>query len=280
MKRWHLGRYLFMVIALLFALFPILWAVSAAFNPTGALATQELIPRHPSLQNFRTLFHNPDQPFWRWFSNSMIVATVQASLTVVLCSLAAFAFSRLRFSGRRYGLIALLLLQMFPSALAGVALFLLIGQIGDTFPLFGLGTNAGLIVASLGGALGANTWLMKAFFDSIPKELDESAVIDGASHAQIFRIVILPLARPILAVMFLLTFIASINDYLIPSVLLAGDPDRYTLSVGLFNYVQGRGARFGPFAAGALIASVPVVSLFFVLQRHLTDGLTQGAVKG
>jgi arabinogalactan oligomer / maltooligosaccharide transport system permease protein len=280
MKRSNLWRYVFVVFALAFALFPIVWAMSAAFNPTSALATQQLLPGDPSLQNFRTLFNNPDQPFWRWFFNSMIVATVQSTVAVMLCSLSAFAFSRLRFSGRRYGLIALLLLQMFPSALASVALFLLIGRIGDVFPFFGLGTNAGLVLASLGGVLGVNTWLMKAFFDSIPRELDESAVIDGASHAQIFRIIILPLAKPILAVMFLLTFIASINDYLVPSVLLSGDPKRYTLSVGLFNYVQGRGTRFGPFAAGALIASIPVVSLFFFLQRHLTDGLTQGAVKG
>ncbi len=283
MRTWFATRgwrHLVGICALIFALFPIVWTVSAAFNPTAGLSTQQPIPTHPSLENFRTIFNNPGQPFWLWFRNSMIISTTQATLTVGLCALAAFAFSRLRFSGRRVGLMVILLVQMFPAGLAIVAIFLIVQTFGSVFPAVGLGTSAGLILVTLGGAMGVNTWLMKAFFDTLPRELDEAAVVDGASHSQIFFSIILPLVKPILAVMFLLTFIASINDYLVPNVLLTGNPKRFTLSVGLFNYVQGRSSRFGPFAAGALIASIPVVSLFFLLQRYLTDGLTQGAVKG
>jgi arabinogalactan oligomer / maltooligosaccharide transport system permease protein len=273
-------RHVVGIVALIFALFPILWAISAAFNPKGGLSTQEVIPRNPSLQNFRTILNNPSQPYLTWMRNTVIVATIAGFCTVFLASLAAYAFSRLRFKGRRAGLLMLLLVQMFPTLLLVVAIYLMTLSIGKTFPVIGLGTKTGLIVVYLGGALGVNTWLLKGFFDTIPRELDESAVVDGASHAQIFFKIIFPLARPMLAVIFLLSFIASVNDLLVPNVLLAGDSDKFTLSVGLFNYVQGRSARFGPFAAGALLASIPVVALFGYLQKFLTGGLTQGAVKG
>jgi arabinogalactan oligomer / maltooligosaccharide transport system permease protein len=283
MKRWfqeHAWRHVVGVLAVFFALFPILWAISAAFNPTGGLSTQKPIPTEPSLGNFRTILHNPTQPFATWFRNSMIVSVSSAFFTVLLCSLAAYAFSRLRFKGRRVGLLTILLVQMFPALLLVVAVYLMLLNMGRTFPAVGLGTNLGLILVYLGGAMGVNTWLLKAFFDTLPRELDESAVVDGASHAQIFFRIILPLTIPMLAMIFLLSFIASVNDYVVPNVLLAGNPKRFTLSVGLFNYVQGRSSRFGPFAAGALIASIPIVALFGFLQRYLTDGLTQGAVKG
>jgi arabinogalactan oligomer / maltooligosaccharide transport system permease protein len=283
MIRWfrlHGWRHFVGIAAVAFAVFPILWAISAAFNPRGGLSTQELIPANPSFENFRTIFNNPAQPFWTWFRNSMLISLTQSIFTVALCTLAAYAFSRLRFQGRRAGLLFILLVQMFPAGLAFVAIYLISRSIGATFPAIGLGTSAGLVLVTLGGAMSVNTWLMKGFFDTIPRELDESAVVDGASHSQIFMQIVLPLIKPMLAVMFLLIFIASINDYLIPNILLSGSPKRYTLSVGLFNYVQGRSSRFGPFAAGALIASLPVVSLFYFFQRYLTDGLTQGAVKG
>jgi arabinogalactan oligomer/maltooligosaccharide transport system permease protein len=266
--------------ALAFAIIPIMWAVSAAFNPTSGLSTQQAIPTHPSLQNFHTILSNPDQPFLRWVRNTLVVATFAGIFTVFLASLAAFAFSRLRFKGRRYGLLMLLLVQMFPTLLLVVAIYLMSVAIGKTFPAFGLGTHANLILVYLAGALGVNAWLLKGFFDTIPRELDESARVDGASHAQIYFQIILPLAAPMLAVIFLLSFVASVNDLLVPNYLLAGNPKHYTLTVGLYNYIQGRSARFGPFAAGALIAAIPMIALFGVLQRYLTAGLTQGAVKG
>jgi arabinogalactan oligomer/maltooligosaccharide transport system permease protein len=274
-------RHVIALAALVFAMFPVLWVVSAAFSG-GNLSSQTLIPEDPTLDNFRELMTEPGHPpFWRWFFNSLFVGTITAVGTVFLCAFAAFAFSRMRFQGRRPGLLALLLVQMFPNLLAIVALFLLMTRIKGMFPAIGLGTVWGLIFIYLGGALGVNTWLMKGFFDTIPKELDESAKVDGATHAQIFWKIIMPLAAPVLAVIGLLSFIASQAEFLIADVILGQNEDQRTLAVGLSRYIlAGFDNRWGPFAAGSLIGAIPVVMLFLFLQRYMVSGLTSGAVKG
>lgn len=274
-------RHVVGVLAVAFAIFPILWVISAAFSD-GNLNSQQLIPENPSLNNFRVLMSDPGHPpFWRWFYNSMFVGVLTASGTVFLCACAAYAFSRLRFRGRRPGLLALLLVQMFPNLLAIVALFLFMTRVKGMFLGIGLGTTWGLIFIYLGGALGVNTWLMKGFFDTLPKELDESAKVDGATHAQIFFMIVLPLAAPVLAVIGLLSFVMSQAEFLVADVILGQNNDQRTVAVGLSRYVlAGFDNRWGPFAAGALIAAVPVVVLFLFLQRFIVSGLTSGAVKG
>jgi arabinogalactan oligomer / maltooligosaccharide transport system permease protein len=269
-------RHLFALLALGFALFPVLWVISAAFSD-GNLNSQELIPAEPSLENFRTLF---EQPFWRWFWNSMFIGVMTAVWTVFFCALAAYAFSRLRFRGRRGGMLALLLIQMFPNLLAVVALFLFMTRIKGLYPAIGLGTSWGLIFIYLGGALGVNTYLIKGFFDTIPASLDEAAKIDGCTHAQTFFKIILPLARPVLAVIALLSFITTQAEFLVASVMLGQNENAKTLAVGLSQYVRaGFDNRWGPFAAGSLIGAIPVVLLFMFLQRYIVSGLTAGAVK-
>ncbi len=282
--RWfrHTGwRHVVGVLAIGFALFPVLWVISAAFSE-GNLSSQQLIPERPTLDNFRALMTDEGHPpFWRWFFNSMFVGVVTALGTVFLCACAAFAFSRLRFRGRRPGLLALLLVQMFPNLLAIVALFLFMTRVKGLFPAIGLGTVWGLIFIYLGAALGVNTWLMKGFFDTLPKELDESAKIDGATHAQVFFKIILPLGAPILAVIGLLSFVTSQAEFLLADVILGQNTDQRTLAVGLSRYIlAGFDNRWGPFAAGALIGAIPVVVLFLFLQRYIVSGLTSGAVKG
>jgi len=273
-------RHIFAIIALVFALFPVIWVVSAAFSDTG-LSSQRVIPENPTLDNFRALMTDEGHPpFWRWFVNSMFIGTVTAVITVFFCSLAAFAFSRLRFKGRRGGMLALLLIQMFPNLLAIVALFLFATRIKGLYPAIGLGTPWMLIFIYLGGALGVNTYLIKGFFDTIPKSLDEAARIDGCSHAQTFFLIILPLARPVLAVIGLLSFIFTQAEFMIASVIVGGNDDSKTLAVGLSNYVlAGFDDNWGPFAAGSLIGAIPVVLLFLFLQRFIVSGLTSGAVK-
>jgi arabinogalactan oligomer/maltooligosaccharide transport system permease protein len=275
-------RHIVAAIALLFALFPVYWVVIGAFDPSGSLSSQELVPSELSLDNFRALLSDDGHPpFWTWFWNSMIVCTVTASGTVLLCALGAYAFSRLRFRGRRPGLLALLLIQMFPNSVAVVAIFLVVQRIGDVFPALGLGQLSSLTLVYLGGAIGINTWLIKGFFDTIPHELDESAKVDGATHLQIFVKVVLPLAIPILVVVFLLQFIVTINELILAEALLRGNDDNSTLAVGLSRYVNaGFNSRWGPFAAGSLISAVPVVAIFFFAQRYIVSGLTAGAVKG
>ena len=272
-------RYLVAVVAILFALFPVYFVVLAALSPSQTLQGQRLIPVETTLANFSLLF--AATPFWTWLSNSLRIAGAAAAANMFLSAMAAYAFSRLRFRGRRVGLLMILLVQMFPQLLASVAIFLFMVDVRAVFPMLGFGTRIGLFLVYLGGALGANTWLMKGFFDTIPIELDESARVDGASHAQVFLRVVLPLSAPILVVTGLLSFIFLFNEFILASVLLGQQPTNQTLATGLFRFIdQNYGQQWGPFAAGALIGSLPPLLLFIFLQRWLVSGLTSGAVKG
>ena len=201
-------------------------------------------------------------------------------LTVILGALAAYAFSRFRFRGRRLGMLTLLLIQMFPQLLLVVAIYLIVLNTGDVFPFLGLNTYSALILVYLGGAMGVNTWLMKGFFDTIPSELDESARVDGATPSQVFWGVILPLAAPVLAVVGLFSFVFTINEFVIVSTLMQ-TRDHFTLPVGMRQFIDKQySEQWGVFCAGVLLAAIPVVIVFQFLQRFIVSGLTQGSVKG
>ncbi|MGK5518589.1 sugar ABC transporter permease [Micromonospora sp. URMC 107] len=266
------------VLAVAFSLFPILFVLSAALNPLGTLSSTELLPTGASVENFTNLFDRT--AFEWWFFNSLLIAGVASFASVFLSALAAYAFSRMRFAGRRVGLLSLLLIQMFPQFLAIVAIFLIFTTITDLWPAIGFNTPWGLLLLYLGGALGVNTWLMKGFFDTLPRELDESATMDGASHAQVFFRIMLPLVAPILAVTGLLAFIGTINEFLMANVFLTNSESK-TLAVGMFGLVAGeRNNNFGIFAAGTLLTAIPTVLVFQMVQRYIVSGLTAGAVKG
>lgn len=265
------------VIGIIYALFPVIWIASASFNPSGSLSGQPLIPQNPTLENYRELF---ERDYWLWMRNSILVASVTATLSVLVSAVSAYAFSRFRFAGRRSLLLTVFLVQVFPNTLSMVATFLLIQLIGQYFPFFGLNSLGGLILVYLGGAMGINTWLMKGFFDTIPRDLDESAKIDGATDWQIFWLVIMPLVRPILAVVAILSFVGTYGDYLLALVLVT-EEEMYTLAVGLSVFIgDSFSQRWGAFAAGALIGAVPIVIIYLLLQDFIVGGLTQGAVKG
>ncbi|GGL91631.1 sugar ABC transporter permease [Micromonospora yangpuensis] len=273
-------RHLVGVLAVGFSLFPILFVFSAALNPQGTLSSTTLVPTDGlSLANVGELFERT--AFGRWFVNSLLIAGLASFASVFLSSLAAYAFSRMRFAGRRVGLLALLLIQMFPQFLAIVAIFLIFGTITDLWPAIGFNTPWGLLLLYLGGALGVNTWLMKGFFDTLPRELDESATMDGATHAQVFFRIMLPLVAPILAVTGLLAFISTINEFLMANVFLTST-DSKTLAVGMYGMLQGneRNNNFGIFAVATLLTAIPTVLVFQFLQRYIVSGLTSGAVKG
>ncbi len=273
-------RHLVAWAALAFAVFPIVWIASASFNPLGTLTSQKLIPDNPNLDNYRSLVE--EVPYRAWYVNTLLIAGGAAAIQVLLSAFAAYAFSRMRFRGRRTGLLAVLLVQMFPQVLAFVPIFLIMTSIKGVFPAIGLGSQWGLLLIYLGGAMGVNTWLMKGFFDTIPVDFDESAKVDGATHSQVFFRIILPLVAPILAVVFLLSFIFLINDFVLADAVLGqGDNNKFTLSIGLYRYLSDQfNLRWGPFAAGALLAGIPVIVLFQFLQRYIVSGLTQGGVKG
>lgn len=281
--RWarELGwRHAIAFLALAFGLLPIMWVVSAAFSKDPSISSVAIVPTDPTTENFTRLFGNPDQPFGRWYVNTMIVAVVAAVFTVLIAAGAAYAFSRFRFKGRKVGLLFLLLVQMFPQFLSLTAIYAIMVAIGDVFPPIGLDTLAGLVLVYLGGSMGVNAWLIKGFFDTIPMEIDESAKVDGATHGQVFWGIILPLAAPVLAVVGLLSFIGTLNEFIIASALIQ-DPETKTLAVGLQSFISNQySENWGPFAAGALLAAIPVVILFLVLQRFIVSGLTAGSVKG
>jgi len=259
-------------------LFPVMAVVTSAFS--GGNDLNSILPSQFSLANFKTLFTDEAVYFPAWARNTLIVCTANASINVLFGALGAYAFSRLRFKGRRAALMTLLLVQIFPAFLALSAIYYIMTQITEVAPLIGKGTLIGLILVYTGGALGVNSWLIKGFFDTIPKELDESAMIDGATHSQIFFKIILPLALPALAVVFMLSFIGLLNEFIIAATLLS-DPQKQTLAVGLFNFIGTDFAqKWGPFSAGALMAAVPVVVIFVYLQKYVVSGLVAGSVKG
>ncbi len=283
-------RYLVGLLAIAFAVFPILYVISSAFNEVDSLGTTGLIPRDVTLDNFRAILSGSpgdegtseaalDVPYKNWYVNMIFVSGATALLSVFFGVLAAYAFARFRFKGRRMGMLSLLLIQMFPTFLAVVAIYLIVLRVGDIFPAVGLDTRVGLILVYLGGVLGVNTWLMKGFLDSIPDSLDESARVDGATPGQVFWAVILPLAAPVLAVVGLISYIFSINEFIIASVLL-DSTDKFTMTVGLYGFINDKYAQqWGTFCAGVILAAIPVVILFFFLQRYFTEGVA-GAVKG
>jgi ABC-type maltose transport system permease subunit len=274
-------RHLVLWIFVAFALFPVLWIFSASINPTNNMNVQRLIPKTITWNHYVELFTNPQHPFGIWLWNSIKIAVITSVLTVILSALAAYAFSRFRFKGRRTGLLGLLLIQMFPQMLALVAIYMLLLQFGKISPWIGLNTHTGLIMVYLGGAMGFNTWLMKGYFDTIPRSLEESAKVDGASQFQAFTRIILPLAKPILATIFVLTFIGIYSEYILARVLLS-TTHQYTLAVGLNLFISGTGwgTRWGIFAAGALIGAIPFLIIFAIAQHLLVSGLTRGSVKG
>jgi arabinogalactan oligomer/maltooligosaccharide transport system permease protein len=273
-------RHLVAVVVSIFAIFPLLYVLSASLNPRGTLTGSNQLFSQVGFDAYVRILTDPSIPYAMWFLNTLIVATVTGFTMVFIGALAAYAFSRMRFTGRRVGLITIVVVQMFPQLLAVVAIFLMMSSIGDWFPAIGLNTLSGLILIYLGGALGVNTYLMYGFFNTIPKELDEAAKIDGAGHARVFFTIILRLVAPILAVVGLLSFIGIVNEFVIASIMLI-DPEKQTLVVGLTKLVSNpRYADWAAFSAGAVMAAIPVVVLFLLLQRYIVGGLTAGATKG
>lgn len=272
-------RHLVGIAALIFAAIPILYVFSASFNPLGTVASTELIPKEFSLVHYETLLGGARGNFTQWALNTIIVCGVVASVQIFLSVLASYAFSRMRFYGRRTGLLGLLLVMMFPAILSMIAVYTMIADLGEAIPFFGLNSLPGYIIVMLGGSLG-QVWLIKGFFDTVPKELDEAAIIDGASHWQVFWRILLPTLTPILATTFLISLVGVMSDFLLGSIFLTSD-DKKTLAVGLYGMLLGdRSNNLGIFAAGAVMTMVPVIILYQFLQRYIVGGSTSGAVKG
>lgn len=279
-------RLIVAVLLIAFAIFPVLWMISASFDNSNSLATQSLIPANAGVSNYLRLFNkDPNFSFgeikyWTWLGNSIKISSISTILSLTITTLAAFAFSRLRFNGRVGMLKGILLIQAFPNLLSLVATFTLVSNIGSIVKAIGLNTHAGLILVYMGGSMGMNIWLMKGYLDTIPRAIDESGMLDGATPFQIFWHLLLPLLRPILFVVAILSFIGTYGDFLLARVLL-NDSSKYTLMVGLQIFTAGQfDKKWGVFAAGALIGALPIMLIYFFLQDQIVGGLTQGSVKG
>lgn len=260
-----------------YAVFPLVYVFSASLDPRGSLAGSSNFFQNIDIANYAAL---SETRFWTWVWNTLLIGGISAFGAVIMGAAAAYAFSRFRFTGRRASLTALLIIQMFPQTVAFVAVFLMLLALGEVMPALGIDSKIALICVYLGGALGANTFLMYGFFNTIPVSIDESAKIDGASHVQIFFQLILPLTKPVLAVVGLLAFIACFGDFILARIVLTGEQN-WTLAVGMYQWVSNQlTSRWGLFAAGTVVAALPVLLLFLSLQRFIVGGLTQGAVKG
>lgn len=270
-------KYLLAVVAIFYAVFPLIFVLSASLNPQGSLAGSSALFSVISGSNYEAL---SSTQFWSWFRNTIVVSGASAIGAVLMGAAAAYAFSRFRFNGRRFSLTALLIVQMFPQTIAFVAVFLLLLALGEVVPQLGINSHLALICVYLGGALGANTFLMYGYFNTVPIEIDESAKIDGATHAQTFWKLIMPLVTPILAVVALLAFISSFGDFILAKIVLTTE-DNWTLAVGMYQWVSNQlTSRWGLFSAGAVVAALPILVLFLSLQRYIVGGLTSGSVKG
>ena len=269
-------------------MFPLLAIVSISLRP-GNFATGSLIPSDVSLEHWKLALGisyqasdgslvEPPFPVMRWLWNSVKVAAISAFLIVAISTTAAYAFARLRFRFKTQILNSMMLLQMFPAVLALVAIFAIFETIGEYVPWLGVETHAGLILAYLGG-VAMHIWTIRGYFDTIPVEIEECAKVDGATHWQAFQYVLLPMAVPILMVVFVLAFIGGIIEYPVASILLRQEAN-LTLAVGSKYYLYEQKYLWGDFAAAAVLSGLPITAVFLFAQRWIVSGLTAGGVKG
>lgn len=258
-------------IAIVLVIFPALWIVMSSFSAGDSFFLSSLFPQKLSAEHYVKLFRETD--FIRWVWNSLKLCLTVACIQLALTSLAAYAFARLRFTGRKYGLMALLVLQVFPNSMAVAGYYILIYN-------FGLVDSSLALIFVLAGGSAFNIWLLKSYIDGIPVELDEAAMMDGANHFQVFYKIVLPLAVPQLAVLFLFSFIATYSEYVITSIFLQ-TPGKMTLALGLQSFISDQfAAHWTLFSAAAVISSLPIMIVFMSLQRFIQNGLIAGGVKG
>ena len=253
-------------------IYPIIWIIGSSFNTGDSLMSSSMIPKDPSIIQYKKLLTKTNYPLWYW--NTLKIAVMNVVVSVILTICMAYPFSRFKFAGRKYGMIAMLVLQMFPPFMGMIAIYVLLLQIGL------LNTHMGLILVYAGAQIPFNTWLVKGYLDTIPRSLDEAAKLDGASNTTIFMKIILPLAQPIMTYVALQNFISPMMDFIFPRLILRSD-DKKTLAVGLFEMIRGQSQnKFTQFAAGAVLIAIPITILFMFLQKYLIEGLTAGANKG
>jgi maltose/maltodextrin transport system permease protein len=288
-QRWRvIAAHAFLIALCAVVAFPFAVVLSVSLRP-GNFASGSLIPETISLEHWRYVFGLPyqgadgqmvlpDLPVLRWLWNSVKVAFFSAIVTLLLSTTASFALARIQFKGRRHMMTGLMLMQMFPAVLSLVALYAIFDRLGAAFPAIGLNTHASLVLAYSGG-IAMHVWTLKGYYDTLPAEIEEAARVDGATPWQAFWRVLLPMATPMLVVVFILAFIGAIIEYPVASILLT-QQDQLTLAVGSKLFVHEHNFHWGDFAAAAILSGLPITAAFLLAQRWLVSGLAAGGVKG
>jgi arabinogalactan oligomer / maltooligosaccharide transport system permease protein len=267
-----------LVVAVLYALYPILWVISLALSSGQAPEPRAIpLPHDVSLDNFRVITGSGDPErawlFARQLLNSLVVSLATAAVAIAIATPTAYALARFEFVGKKSGMRTMLLTQMFPGVASAVPLYLILDALGL------LDTRSGLVLVYAATAVPFAIFQLRGAFLAIPVDLEEAAMVDGATRSQAFLKVALPAARPAIAVTALFAFMSAWNEFILAATLL-GKESAFTLPVVLQSYVGEYNAQWGAFAAGAILVSVPVMVLFYIAQRQLLSGLTAGGVKG
>ncbi|MDR0444604.1 MAG: ABC transporter permease subunit [Treponema sp.] len=272
-------KYAVALMFIAFAVLPFFWIVATSLNPARSLMGAKIIPSTLTLNNYLDLLGNSNLSFGKWMFNSFKVSSISVSIIVLLTCVSAYALSRFRFRGRREVMMGIMILNVFPGILAMVAIFVMMQQIGNYLPFLGINTHGGLICVYVAGAMSINVLMVKSYIDSIAVELDESALIEGASYWQVFWMIIFPVIRPMVITVAILAFMTTYGDFIIANLLLKGN-DQSTIMVGIFMFTQQRfDTNWGIVTAGTILAALPVLVIFFISQKYIIDGLTMGAVK-
>lgn len=286
--KWRvLAAHAFLIGFIALMLFPLLMIVMISLRP-GNLASGSIIPERISFEHWSLALGiphveadgsitQPPFPVMRWLANSIIVAASSAAIMLALATTSAYAFARLKFRLKNGLLNTILLLQMFPAVLTLIAIRTIFELLGEQVPWLGIDHLGAVILAYVGG-ISLHVWTIKGYFETIPAEIEEAAHVDGATTFQAFRLVLLPMAVPILAVVFILAFIFGIIEYPIASVLLSSQ-ETYTLAVGAAQYLYPQHYRWGDFAAAAILSGLPITVVFLLAQKWMVSGLTAGGVK-
>jgi len=250
---------------------PIVWIVGSSFNQSSSLMSATAIPKDPTIAHYKELFL--ETKFASWYLNTFKIATINMILSVILTMLSSYVFSRFQFKGKKFGLLAILVLQMFPSFMGMMAMYNILAQMGL------LNTHAGLILTYAAGQIPYNIWLVKGYMGNIPRSLDEAAKLDGAGNTRIFVTIIAPLTKPIITFVALSQFMAPWMDFIFPRMILSSD-EKKTLAIGLYDMINSdTNNNFTMFAAGAVLVAVPITILYVSMQKYLIQGIMAGANK-
>lgn len=264
--------YLIFVLISLFVFYPLIYVVSAAFSPGNSIASLNIVPFGDgfTLEHFKHLFFETN--YWLWFKNTFIIALWTTILTVIISALSAYVFSRFNFTFKQPLLMSLLILQIFPSFVGMIAIYVILRRIG------GLDTLWGLVLVYVAGNIPYNTWMVKSYMDTVSKNLDEAARIDGAGHFRIFGTIILPITKPIITFLAISSFTGPWMDFIFPKMVLRS-PEKQTLALGLFSFVSDKKNEFTNFAAGSLVIAIPFIIFFLLTQKQMMLSMGSGGVK-